>query len=180
MRRDHPLVTVWISDEATTVSPKHIGDRHQYSASVGARVGAVLTTAEKAAEEIVRLARDEARDLLRQAESDAEAMMRRRKQEAEEEAQRITDAARSDAEEIRRAAEEDAADTERTSRRRWNRVEEETRLLRERVEWARQGLSEIVGRLESVAPDQSPWETSSAEPGEAETDLSASAEPREE
>jgi cell division septum initiation protein DivIVA len=134
-----------------------IGDQHQYSASVGARVGAVLTTAERAAEEIVRLARDEAQDLLRQAEADSEARMRRRVQEAEEEARTILDVARAEAEQMRRDAERETAELERSSEARRSRLGEETRLLRERIEWAREGLGDLLTRLDELRPETSPW-----------------------
>jgi hypothetical protein len=139
-----------LEDEVVDPATYTVGDRHQYSATVGARVGAVLTAAEKAGEQIVALAREEAADVVRQAQSEAEGQLRRRREEAEAEARHTVDGARAEAARITREAEERAREIEDAARDRQRRLDEDTRLLRERVDWAREGLETITDRLHDV------------------------------
>ncbi|TMJ95962.1 MAG: ATP synthase F0 subunit B [Actinobacteria bacterium] len=133
--------------------------RRQYS-GVGARVTAVLTAAEKAAEQMLTLAREEADELRRQAHSEAEALVERRRFEAEEEARQRLAQADVEADGIRARAEAEGREVEAKARMRQERFLEETRLLADRVEWARGGLGEITARLTEVLyePDFEPAE----------------------
>jgi vacuolar-type H+-ATPase subunit H len=114
---------------------------------IGPRVTAVFTAAEKAAQHIVDMAREEAEDVRRRAQVEAETLLSQRRYEAEEEAQRLLAEARGQADSIRTAAEEEARQIEAAARRRELRIREETRLLEERVEWARDGLRDVGERL---------------------------------
>jgi hypothetical protein len=114
---------------------------------IGPRVTAVFTAAEKAAQHIVEMAREEAEDVRRRAETEAETHVTQRRYQAEEEAVRLIAEARAQADQIRSAAEEAARQTEESARRREVRIREETKLLEERVEWAREGLREVADRL---------------------------------
>jgi len=115
--------------------------------SIGPRVTAVFTAAEKAAQHIVTMAREEADDLRRRAETEAESLLSQRRYQAEEEASRRIADAQAQVDQIRMAAEEEARQIEETAHRRALRVREETRLLEERVEWAQEGLREVAERL---------------------------------
>ena len=114
---------------------------------IGPRVTAVFTAAERAAQHIVDMAREEAEDVRRRAEAEAETHLTQRRYQAEEEAVRLVAEARSQADQIRASAEEAARQTEESARRREVRIREETRLLEERVEWAREGLRDVSERL---------------------------------
>jgi hypothetical protein len=114
---------------------------------IGPRVTAVFTAAEKAAQHIVEMAREEAEDVRRRAEAEAESHQTQRRYQAEEEAARLVAEARVQADQIRSAAEEEARQTQESARRREVRIREETRLLEERVEWARDGLRDVADRL---------------------------------
>ncbi|HEX2505925.1 MAG TPA: hypothetical protein VHK22_06940 [Gaiellaceae bacterium] len=114
---------------------------------IGPRVTAVFTAAEKAAQHIVDMAREEAEDVRRRAEAEVETYLTQRRYQAEEDAARLVAEARVQADHIRSAAEEAARQTEEAARRREVRIREETRLLEERVEWARDGLREVADRL---------------------------------
>ena len=115
--------------------------------NIGPRVTAVFTAAEKAAQHIVTMAREEADDLRRRAEAEAETLLSQRRYQAEEEASRRLADAQAQADQIRTAAEEEARQIAETAHRRELRIREETRLLEERVEWAREGLGEVLARL---------------------------------
>ncbi|HEY7196582.1 MAG TPA: hypothetical protein VH306_05315 [Gaiellaceae bacterium] len=114
---------------------------------IGPRVTAVFTAAEKAAQHIVTMAREEAEDVRRRAEAEAEALLTQRRYQAEEEAARIVAEARMQADQIQATAEEEARQIEETARRRELRIREESRLLAERIEWARDGLRDVGERL---------------------------------
>lgn len=114
---------------------------------IGPRVTAVFTAAERAAQHIVDMAREEAEDVRRRAEAEAETQVTQRRYQAEEEAARMVAEARAQAEQIRAAAEEEARQIHESARRREVRVREETKLLEERVEWAREGLRDVADRL---------------------------------
>jgi hypothetical protein len=127
---------------------------------VGARVTAVFTAAEKAAEHIMSLAREEADDVRRRAHAEIDTYRQECRNTAEQEAQRIIQAAHDSAGLIERDARAASEELERAARERRNRLLEETHLIEERVEWAREGLREVVGRLEQVAsPDEPDPET---------------------
>jgi cell division septum initiation protein DivIVA len=115
--------------------------------NIGPRVTAVFTAAERAAQHIVTMAREEADDLRRRAEAEAESLLSQRRYLADEEASRRIADAQTQADQIRTAAEEEARQIEETAHRRELRVREETRLLEERVEWAREGLREVAERI---------------------------------
>jgi hypothetical protein len=114
---------------------------------IGPRVTAVFTAAEKAAQHIVEMAREEAEDVRRRAEAEAETLLTQRRYQAEEEAARLLAEARAQADGIRSGAEEEARQAEESARRRELRIREETRLLEEQVEWAREGLRAVAERL---------------------------------
>lgn len=121
---------------------------------VGARVTAVFTAAEKAAEHIMSLAREEADDVRRRVHAEIDTYRQECRNTAEQEAQRIIQAAHERAGQIERDARAAADELERAARERRNRLVEETHLVEERVEWAREGLREVMSRLEQVAtPD---------------------------
>jgi cell division septum initiation protein DivIVA len=136
--------------EETSSSP----DSPLAGEGVGARVTAVFTAAEKAAEHIMSLAREEADDIRRRTHAEIDTYRQECRNTAEEEAQRIIQAAHDRAGQIERDARAAGEELERAARERRNRLLEETHLIEERVEWAREGLREVVGRLEQVAsPD---------------------------
>lgn len=114
---------------------------------IGPRVTAVFTAAERAAQHIVDMAREEADDVRRRAEVEAETHVTQRRYQAEEEAARLVAEARAQADQIRAGAEEAARQTAESARRREVRIREEMRLLEERVEWAREGLRDVAERL---------------------------------
>jgi hypothetical protein len=114
---------------------------------IGPRVTAVFTAAERAAQHIVDMAREEANDVRRRAEAEAETHLTQRRYQAEGEAARLVAEARVQAEQIRSAAEEEARQIQESARRRELRIREETRLLEERVEWATEGLRDVAARL---------------------------------
>jgi cell division septum initiation protein DivIVA len=118
---------------------------------VGARVTAVFTAAEKAAEHILSLAREEADDIRRRVHTEIDTYRQECRNTAEQEAQKIIQAAHDRAGQIERDARAAADELERVARERRNRLLEETHLVEERVEWAREGLREVVSRLEQVA-----------------------------
>ena len=73
--------------------------------NIGPRVTAVFTAAERAAQHIVTMAREEADDLRRRAEAEAESLLSQRRYQAEEEASRRIADAQAQADQIRAAAE---------------------------------------------------------------------------
>lgn len=121
--------------------------------NIGPRVTAVFTAAEKAAQHILTMAREEADDLRRRSEAEAESLLSQRRYQAEEEAARRLAEAQAQADAIRQAAEDEAHEIEGSARRQEYRVREEARLMEERVEWAREGLREAAERLREVQPD---------------------------
>jgi hypothetical protein len=133
--------------ERLTAPPGAPRDTGGVELDIGPRVTAVFTAAERAAQHIVEMAREEAEDVRRRAEAEAETHVTQRRYQAEEEAARLVAEARAQADQIRAAAEEAARQTEESARRRSVRIREETRLLEERVEWAREGLRDVADRL---------------------------------
>lgn len=133
--------------ERLTTPPGVPRDAADVEFDIGPRVTAVFTAAERAAQHIVDMAREEADDVRRRAEAEVESLMTQRRFQAEEEASRLVAEARAQADGIRAAAEEEARQTQESARRREVRIREETRLLEERVEWAREGLRDVAERL---------------------------------
>ena len=126
-------------------------DQDASAAGLGPRVTAVFTAAEQAADHILTMARAEAEDMRRRVEADIEAHRREQRAEAEAEARAILGAARAEADSIRAEARAAAQATEAAARTREHWVNEGIRLMTERAEWARQGLLEVVSRLEPFA-----------------------------
>ncbi len=144
---DEPRTAQPNEPERLTTPPGAARDAGAVEVDIGPRVTAVFTAAERAAQHIVDMAREEAEDVRRRAEVDAESHATQRRYQAEEEAARLVAEARSQAEQIRSSAEEEARQTHESARRREVRIREETRLLEERVEWAREGLRDVADRL---------------------------------
>jgi hypothetical protein len=134
-------------ERLTTPSPGVPYDPAGVELDIGPRVTAVFTAAERAAQHIVDMAREEANDVRRRAEAEAETHLTQRRYQAEEEAARVIAEARVQADQIRSAAEEEARQIQESARRRELRIREETRLLEERVEWASEGLRDVADRL---------------------------------
>jgi cell division septum initiation protein DivIVA len=120
---------------------------------IGARVSAVFTAAEKAAQHILTLAHEEAADIHKRAESDGESLRAQRRLEAEQEARHLLEQARAEAETVRDAARSAAREVEADAAARKLRLREEVRLLEERIEWARDGLREVASRLDGIFPE---------------------------
>jgi hypothetical protein len=127
---------------------------------IGARVASVFTAAEKAAEHIMALAREEADDLRRRTQVEADTYREECRNAAEQEAQRIIADAHARAEEIQRQARSAGAEIERVAREKRARLVEETHLIEERVTWAREGLRDVLARLEQVATPVAPADDS--------------------
>lgn len=166
--------------ESAQPAPMTAPQRETVELDIGPRVTAVFTAAEKAAQHIVEMAREEAEDVRRRAQAESDTLLSQRRYEAEEEAARLLAEARAQADAIRATAEEEARQTEEAARRRELRIREETRLLEERVEWAREGLRDVGERLREAEarfmlpvqprPQESPpaaWsEPAGVEPGD--------------
>lgn len=143
-----------ISNETQTAEGEAPEGAENDDHGVGARVTAVFTAAEKAAQHIVILAREEADDIRRQARAEAETLLRERRHEAEREAQDALASARAEGDAILEGARAAARQIEDEARVRENRLREEARLTQERLEWAKEGLREVATRLDVVFPDQ--------------------------
>jgi len=130
-----------------TMPPSAPSETGGVELDIGPRVTAVFTAAEKAAHHIVQMAREEAEDVRRRAEAEAETIRSQRRYQAEEDAARLVAEARAQADQIRSTAEEEARQMEESARRRELRIREETKLVEERVEWAREGLRDVLHRL---------------------------------
>jgi hypothetical protein len=114
----------------------------------------VFTAAEKAAQHIITMAREEGDDIRRQARVEAETWFSRDGSRQSGSWQGCS----------RRRAPRGAAQGGRTGLRSGNRgrraraqerLREETRLIEERISWAHEGLREVTERLEELYPDQS-------------------------
>ena len=123
-------------------------------AEISARVSAVFTAAEKAAQHMLTMAREEADDIRRRAHTDAEAVRTQARAEAEQEASRFVDQARTEAEVIRAEAREAAGRVEAEANARKLRLREEVRLIGERIGWAHDGLREVSARLDGLFPEE--------------------------
>jgi F0F1-type ATP synthase membrane subunit b/b' len=120
---------------------------------IGARVNAVFTAAEKAAQHMLEMAREEGDDIRRQARAEADALAKQLRVEAEREVERILEDARVQGEAIKAAAQAEADKIEDDARIRKARLREEMRLIEERIAWAHQGLDEVAARLTEGSPD---------------------------
>jgi cell division septum initiation protein DivIVA len=123
-------------------------------AEISARVSAVFTAAEKAAQHMLTMAREEADDIRRRAHSDGDASRTQMRVEAEQEAARILEQARADAAAITEEAREAAHRVEAEADARKLRLREEVRLLGERIDWAHDGLREVAARLDGLFPGE--------------------------
>jgi cell division septum initiation protein DivIVA len=118
---------------------------------IGSRVSAVFTKAEQAAEHILQVAQDEADDIRRRAEAEMELYRGAHREAADREARELIDAARVEADTIRAQATDAGRATEAAARVRAQRIAEGVRLMIEQAEWARQGLSDALARLNYYA-----------------------------
>jgi vacuolar-type H+-ATPase subunit H len=130
------------------------GDDGTAGAEISARVSAVFTAAEKAAQHMLTMAREEADDIRRKAHSDADAARTQLRVEAEQEAARMVEQARAEADTIRADAREAAGRVEAEADARKLRLREEVRLLGERIDWAHDGLREVAARLDGLFPEE--------------------------
>ena len=130
------------------------GDEGTSGAEISARVSAVFTAAEKAAQHMLTMAREEADDIRRRAQSDAEATRTQLRVEAEQEATRILEQARAEAAAITAETREATSRVEAEADARKLRLREEARLLGERIEWAHDGLREVAARLDGLFPEE--------------------------
>jgi vacuolar-type H+-ATPase subunit H len=130
------------------------GEEGTAGAEISARVSAVFTAAEKAAQHMLTMAREEADDIRRKAHSDAEATRSQLRVEAEQEAARIVEQARAEAEAISAEASEAAGRVEAEADARKLRLREEVRLMGERIDWAHDGLREVAARLDGLFPEE--------------------------
>jgi hypothetical protein len=150
------------------------GEDGTASAEISARVSAVFTAAEKAAQHMLTMAREEADDIRRRAHSDGEAIRTQLRVDAEQEAARLIDHVRAEAEAIRDDAREAAGRVEAEADARKLRLREEVRLMGERIDWAHDGLREVAARLEGLFPEErhafSTYADGDAEPSEAADD----------
>jgi vacuolar-type H+-ATPase subunit H len=124
------------------------------SAEISARVSAVFTAAEKAAQHMLTMAREEADDVRRKAHSDADALRAQLRLEAEQEARTVVEQARVEAEKIKDEAREAARRIEVEADARKLRLREEVRLIGERIDWAHDGLREVAARLDGLFPEE--------------------------
>jgi cell division septum initiation protein DivIVA len=86
--------------------------------------------------------------------------------QAEEEARRIVAEAEAEAQRIREAARNAVWELEDNARRRIEHVVADARVLEDRVEWARDGLREVVARLQQIASQRGAADESEERPGE--------------
>ena len=145
-------------DERAGEAPRHRftirhepQEQHDF-AELGAQVTGVFTAAEKAAQQMLAMARDEAEDVRRRAQAEVETLRAQRRMQAEEEARRIVAEAQAEAQRIREAAQATAWELEDGVRKRVQRVIDDASVLEERLEWAREGLRDVGSRLDEVAP----------------------------
>src|ERR671919_185562 len=139
-------------EEVTPFPPA--GDDASSSAEISARVSAVFTAAEKAAQHMLTMAREEADDIRRRAHTDAEAARTQMRAEVEQEAARLVDQARAEAEVIRAEAREAAGRADAEANARKLRLREAVRLIGERIGWAHDGLREVSARLDGLFPEE--------------------------
>jgi vacuolar-type H+-ATPase subunit H len=142
----------YMPEEATPLAP--VGDDASSSAEISARVSAVFTAAEKAAQHMLTMAREEADDIRRRAHSDAEAHRTQLRVEAEKDAASLIDQARAEAEAIKEEAREAAGRVQVDAEARKLRLREEVRLIGERIGWAHDGLREVSARLDGLFPEE--------------------------
>jgi vacuolar-type H+-ATPase subunit H len=124
------------------------------SAEISARVSAVFTAAEKAAQHMLTMAREEADDIRRRAHSDGEALRAQSRVEAERETGVLIEQARQEAAAIMEEAREAAGRIQVEAEARKLRLREEVRLIGERIDWAHDGLREVAARLDGLFPEE--------------------------
>jgi hypothetical protein len=155
-----PWLPITIGTSPMSQMPEQItpftanGEDGGAGAEISARVSAVFTAAEKAAQHVLTMAREEADDIRRRAHADVEAMRTQLRAEAAQEAARLVDQARVEAEAIRAEAREAAGRVDAESDARKLRLREEVRLLGERIDWAHDGLREVAARLDGLFPEE--------------------------
>jgi F0F1-type ATP synthase membrane subunit b/b' len=130
------------------------GEEGIAGAEISARVSAVFTAAEKAAQHMLTMAREEADDIRRKAHSDGEAIRTQLRVDAEQDATRLVEHARAEAAAITAEAREAAGRVESEADARKLRLREEVRLLGERIDWAHDGLREVAARLDGLFPEE--------------------------
>jgi hypothetical protein len=139
-------------EEVTPFAPA--GDDASSSAEISARVSAVFTAAEKAAQHMLTMAREEADDIRRRAHSDGEAHRAQLRVEAEREATVLIEQAREEAAAIKEEARDAASRVQVEADARKLRLREEVRLIGERIDWAHDGLREVSARLDGLFPEE--------------------------
>jgi len=139
-------------EEVTPFAPAD--EEGSSSAEISARVSAVFTAAEKAAQHMLTMAREEADDIRRRAHSDGEALRAQSRVEAEREASVLIEQARQEAAAIKEEAHEAAGRVQVEADARKLRLREEVRLIGERIDWAHDGLREVSARLDGLFPEE--------------------------
>ena len=125
---------------------------------IGPRVSAVFTAAERAADQIVAMAREEVEDIRRAAEAEASTMIAQKREASEQEARAVLAAAHAEAEAIRSDALRAAAELQENARRREHAIEERVRYMAERADWARHSLIEALSHVEEfIARPPAEW-----------------------
>ena len=128
------------AEQATAPPDEAVADDN----GIGERVNAVFTAAEKAAQHILTMAREEGEDIRRQAWSPR----RSRSSHASRPSgvERILADAHAQADVIKSEAEAQARKVVDDGRRK-ERLREEARLIEDRIVWAHEGLREVSARL---------------------------------
>ena len=144
------------AEEALTMADEAEVEAGAEDNGIGARVNAVFTAAEKAAQHMLEMAREEGEDIRRQARAEADALAQQLRVEAERGVEQILEDARLQGEAIKAAAQAEADKVEDDARIRRARLREEMRLIEERISWAHQGLEEVTARLADPALEPEP------------------------
>jgi hypothetical protein len=142
----------YLPDQADRIAAN--GEDGSASAEISARVSAVFTAAEKAAQHMLTMAREEADDIRRKAHSDGDALRAQLRVEGEQEAARLVEQVRAEAESIKQEARDAARRVEAEADARKLRLREEIRLIGERIDWAHDGLREVAARLDGLFPEE--------------------------
>ena len=140
--------------------------RDQDFPGLGAQVAGVFTAAERAAQQMLAMAQEEVDDLRRRARAEMDSLRARRLSQAEEEARTIVAQAEAEARRIREAAQNAVWELEDSARRRVEHVVADARVLEERVEWARDGLRDVVARLHQISSERGSADEREEPPGE--------------
>ena len=134
--------------------------REQDFPGLGAQVAGVFTAAERAAQQMIAMGQEEVEDLRRRARAEMDSLRAGRLSQAEDEARRIVAEAEAEARRVREAAQNAVWELEDSARRRVEHVVADARLLEERVEWARDGLRDVVARLQQISSQRGSTEAS--------------------